>query len=80
MEIRGNLRNLGLIRAYWSVRSHSLQKKIMRHKPQLGNPDHSRDNLHREGPENPSSLYAHLAVACWLWGAAWPSSPTGPDA
>jgi hypothetical protein len=55
-------------------------EKIRKHISQWDNPDRSRDDLHREGPENLSSLYAHLAVERWLWAGALPFAPTGPGA
>ncbi|MBC8461379.1 MAG: hypothetical protein H8D67_25675 [Deltaproteobacteria bacterium] len=40
-------------------------EEIMRHKPQRGNPDRSRDNPHRVGAENLNSPGAYRLVERW---------------
>ncbi len=53
MEIMGNLRHLGLIRAHhYFIGPMASFEEIMRHMPQLDTQDHERDHPHRAGPEN----------------------------
>ena len=60
-------------------------KEIMRlqpwpktgHKPQRGNQDPSKENLHREEGENLKSLCGQLVVGLWFLVAAWLHSPKG---
>ena len=70
-----------LIRTHHSVRSFGWLWEIMRHKPQLGNPDRYKDNLHRDEPENLNNLYGcsaemgyiNLLSLLWItgWSKAW---------
>ena len=73
MEIMGNLRHLGLIRAHHPfIDPMASFEEIMRHMPQLYTQDRERDNPHRAGPENPwprpitSTVYAKSHV----WNSA----------
>jgi hypothetical protein len=49
------------------------------HKHQQGNPDRSKDNSHKVGPENHIYLYGYLRVARWLWEVVWLLNPTNRD-
>ena len=70
MEIMGNLSHLGVIQAYhYFIDPMAGFEEIMRHKPQSGNPDRSRDNPHRKEPENLNNLYSCSAEMDYpSWG------------
>ncbi len=58
MEIMGNLRHLGPIRAHHSFIDPMVSfEEIMRHMPQSDTQDRERDNPHSAGPENLIYLY-----------------------
>ena len=50
----------------WLNPGHKHQSRLPR-----DNPDHSRGNLRRVGPENLIYLYGYLTVARWLWEVVW---------
>jgi len=50
------------------------------HRHHQGNPDRSKNNPHKVGPEKLNSLYGYLTMACWLWEVVWILNPTNPSA